>query len=222
MPIKWAASDAINVLMFLLPGFVAASIFQSLISNPKPSGFDVIVRAFIFTIFIHLAAQFVFWSAVPIALHLGWTTTSSDTWEIIILVAVSVVFGLISAYAWNNDSVHRLLRRLNVTRQSSYQSAQYSAFAFHRDCYVVLHLKGERRLYGWPKEWPSRPDEKHFLIEECEWLEGNERRAIEGVSHILMPASEVEMVEFLPINHSSEYTEKKDGKPVPPAPGEVC
>ena len=25
MPIKWASSDAVNVLMFLLPGFVAAS-----------------------------------------------------------------------------------------------------------------------------------------------------------------------------------------------------
>lgn len=217
MPIKWASSDAINVLMFLLPGFVAASIFQSLISNPKPSGFAVIVRAFIFTIFIHLGAQFVFWVA---ALG-GWTITSSGTWEIIVLVAVSVVFGLISAYAWNNDTVHGLLRRLNVTRQSSYQSAQYSAFAFHRNCYVVLHLKGERRLYGWPKEWPSRPDEKHFLIEECEWLDGNERRPIKGVSHILIPASEVDMVEFLPANYVSEHTEKNHDEPAPPAPDKV-
>ena len=35
----------------------------------------------------------------------------------------------------------------------------------------MLHLKGQRRLFGWPKEWPNRPDNQHFLIEECEWLE---------------------------------------------------
>ena len=117
-----------------------------------------------------------------------------------------------------SPSVHGLLRRLNVTRQSSYQSAQYSAFAFHRNCYVVLNLKGERRLYGWPKEWPSRSDEKHFLIEECEWLDGNKRRPTKEFSHILIPASEVDMVEFLPANYVSEHTEKNHDEPAPLPP----
>ena len=64
--------------------------------------------------------------------------------------------------------------------------------------FTVLHLKGERRLYGWPTEWPSRPDEGHFLIEEGEWLDDDgERRPAEGVAGMVVPASEVEMVEFL-------------------------
>ena len=217
MPIKWASSDVVNVLIFLLPGFVAASLFQSLISNPKPSGFDVIVRAFIFTIFIHLGAQGVFWAANVAP----WTITFSGTWEVVTLLVVSVVFGLVSAYAWNNDALHGLLRRLNVTRESSYQSAQYSAFAFHGNCYVVLHLKGNQRLYGWPTEWPSQPEDKHFLIEECEWLDEDKRIPIKGVSYILIPASEVEMVEFLPANCTSEDTEKRHGESAPTAPGKV-
>ena len=203
--------------MFLLPGFVAASLFQSLISNPKPSGFDVIVRAFIFTIFIHLSAQGVFWAANL----LPWTITFSGTPEVVTLLVVSVVFGLVSAYAWNNDALHGLLRRLNVTRESSYQSAQYSAFAFHGNRYVVLHLKGNRRLYGWTTEWPSQPEDKHFLIEECEWLDEEKRIPIKGVSQILIPASEVEMVEFLPANCTSEDTEKSHGESAPTAPGKV-
>ena len=90
------------------------------------------------------------------------------------------------------------LRFFQFTHQITYQSVQYSAFAFHRNCYVVLHFKGELRLYGWPKEWPGRPDDQHFLIEDCEWLSGDVRKPIEGVSHILIPASEVELVEFIP------------------------
>ena len=214
MPIKWASSEVVNVLMFLLPGFVAAGLFQTLISNPKPTGFDVIVRAFIFTIFIHLGAQGVFWAAN----FAPWTITFSGTWEVVTLLVVSVVFALVSAHAWNNDTLHGLLRRLNVTRESSYQSAQYSAFAFHGNCYVVLHLKGNQRLYGWPTEWPSQPADKHFLIEECEWLVEDKRIPITGVSHILIPSSEVEMVEFLPANCVSEDTEKSHGESAPTAP----
>ena len=41
MSVSWASSEAVSVLIFLLPGFVAAGVFDSLISNPKPSGIDV-------------------------------------------------------------------------------------------------------------------------------------------------------------------------------------
>ena len=200
---SWASSEAVSILIFLLPGFVAAGIFQSLISNPRPSGFDVVVRALIFTLVVHLVARLIFWGSDLS----GWNTPPDETWGIVVLVYVSAVLGLMSAYVWNNDYLHRPLRRLNVTRQSSYQSAQYSAFAFHCDCYVVLHLKGERRLYGWPREWPSRPDDQHLLVEDCEWLDDNERKPIPGVSHILIPTAEVEMIEFLPANPNEEPTE---------------
>ena len=62
---------------------------------------------------------------------------------------------------------------------------------------VVLHLQGQRRLYGWPEEWPSCPDQGHFRIAEGEWLMGDERRPAEGVVSIVVPAREVDMVEFL-------------------------
>ena len=104
----------------------------------------------------------------------------------------------------NRDALHRLLRRWKITRQSSYPSAQYSAFAYDGGCYVVLHLKDQRRLFGWPKEWPIRPDDQHFLIEQCEWLDDDGRRAITGVSHMLISAAEVEMVEFLPLDTQDE------------------
>ena len=50
---SWAFGDIVGVLTFLLPGFVAASIFYSLTSYPKPSPFDRVVQALIFTVIGH-------------------------------------------------------------------------------------------------------------------------------------------------------------------------
>ena len=100
----------------------------------------------------------------------------------------------------NNDTMHRILRRLGITKETSYPSEWYSTFWRLNDCYVVLHLKGERRLYGWPEEWPSQSDRGHFRISEGEWLgenDENDRVSATEVSAILIPANDVEMVEFI-------------------------
>ncbi|MCY3941128.1 MAG: DUF6338 family protein [Gammaproteobacteria bacterium] len=192
---SWASSEAIAVLWFLLPGFVATGLFRTLISNPKPSGFDSLAQVFIFTVIVQVATRLVLWKRDTELT----TTVADDTTGIAVSVLIAIIAGLSAAWLWNKDLPHSWLRSWKLTRQSSYRSAQYSAFAFHTDCYVVLHLKGERRLFGWPREWPSRPDDQHFLIEECEWLEEKGRSSIDGVSHMLIPASEVEMIEFLPM-----------------------
>jgi hypothetical protein len=41
-----------SVLTFLLPGFVSAAVFYSFTSHPKPSEFERVVQALIFTIFV--------------------------------------------------------------------------------------------------------------------------------------------------------------------------
>lgn len=198
----WLSNEAISVLVFLFPGFLMAGIFNMLVSNPKPNGFGVIVQALVFTVLIHLVAQHVFW----IGNTVGWIVSWSEIWAVLVLLVLSVVLGMALSYVWNIDFFHRCLRKLGLTRQSSYRSALYSAFAYHGDCFVVLHMKGRRRLYGWPQEWPSRTEDHHFLMIDCEWLTDDGRTPVTGVSHILVPSSEVEMVEFL----RSETIEEAD------------
>ena len=190
---NWASSEAIAILWFLLPGFVAAGLFRSLVSSSKPGGLDSIAQVFVFTVIVQVVAGLIAWISETENISAG----ASSTGEVLKLVATAVAVGLISAWVWNQDALHGPLRRLKITRQSSYPSAQYSAFAFYCDCYVVLHLKDQRRLFGWPKEWPSRPDDQHFLIEECEWLDDDKPKGVTGVSHILISAAQVEMIEFL-------------------------
>ena len=200
---NWASSEVIGILIFLLPGFVTASIFYWLTSHPKPNVFDRVIQALIFTV-IGRAITDVLQELLISVCKMEENSLLIKNEAYVLSVLVAVALALPFAYFSNNDTVHSILRYFRVTKETAYPSEWYSAFSRHPDCYVVLHLKGQRRLYGWPEEWPSRPDEGHFRIAEGEWLEEDKRTPAKGVSAILIPVGEVEMVEFL--NNNPEET----------------
>ena len=155
---SWASSEAVAVLSFLLPGLVAVATFHMFTSHPKPSEFDRIVQALIFTILVQAFAELVLWTG-----HLfGRETLWSEATEIVISVGIALVLGFVAVFFLNTDTLHRFVRFLRLTRETSYSSEWYSAFHHNPDCYVVIHLQGQRRLYGWSEEWPSRPTRATF------------------------------------------------------------
>jgi len=129
-------------------------------------------------------------------------------------VLVAAAVGLVLAGLANNDSLQEWLRSRTLTFRkkkpeyewswtwrTSFPSEWYSAFS-RREQYVVLHLADDRRLYGFPEEWPDQSDAGHFVITEAEWLvdgDGEGRLPIPHVEAILIPASKVEMVEFMEV-----------------------
>ncbi len=190
----WSSSEIVSVLIFLLPGFVAAAVFYSLTSHPKPNEFGSVVQALVFTIVVQAIAVLLRFSL--------WTRQVEPEIEVLISVVVAIVVGLLVALVSNRDTFHNLLRFVGITRETSHPSEWYSAFAQHEH-YVVLHMSGERRLYGWPSEWPSNPDRGHFRITDGEWLSKLEYKQTEDTRdtskalELLVPVSEVEMVEFV-------------------------
>lgn len=197
MGVNWASGEVVGVLTFLLPGFVAAGIFYSLTSHPKPSAFDRTVLALLFTVIGQTITEFIL---LPTAAAVAGVQVFVG-WEPALSVLVAILLGLSASYSSNTDVLHRILRRLRFTRETSYPSEWYSTFARYGDrCFLVLHLQGERRLYGFAEEWPSNPKEGHFRISDAEWLiDENKRIPAKGVDAILIPATEVTMMEFLPV-----------------------
>ena len=109
------AKDFVTLLQYLLPGFVAAWIFYSLTSYPKPSQFERVVQALIFTIFIE---SFVY-LLKKMLLAIGnkwplfkWDLHSDVIWSIVI----AILFGIFFSYYVNNDKFHKILRYLNITK----------------------------------------------------------------------------------------------------------
>lgn len=193
---NWASSEAVGALAFLLPGFVAAAVFYSLTSHPRPGAFGQVALALIFTGFVQVATWLIL--LLPGLFGAAAEAASGEMPQLALSLAAAVVMALAFARGANNDSVHKLLRKFGFTRENSYASEWYSTFSRHDDCWVVLHLEDRIRLYGWPEEWPSHPDKGHFRISDAIWLTDNESRPATGVATILIPVDRVETVEFLP------------------------
>lgn len=205
---NWIAEDAIGLLMFLAPGLVVVGIFRSLTSYPPPSVFDQVVQALIFTIIVQ---QFFCAGIVELCgivfdgSGASWTVQYSPY----LSFPVAVAFAILLAATYGNDTIHRHLRRLRVTRETSFPSEWYSAFHKHQENYVILHLTDERYLYGWPEEWPGQPEKGHFRLSEYTWLTmGEDGEAPKFLypeqessyqESILIPVSEVDIVEFMGI-----------------------
>ena len=126
-----------------------------------------------------------------------WNQLSKTLWSIII----ALVIGLVWSYLFNNDTVHKILRKIKITTQTSYPSEWYGAFSETKS-YIILDLKDERRIMGSPVEWLNDPDKGHFVLENALWLIVDQDGKsgiipLETIDKILIAAYNVEMVEFV-------------------------
>ena len=191
------AADLFSVLRFLLPGFFAAWVFFGLSAYEKPSQFERVIQALIFTLavqfFVSLYAIIYFKKDANLNPILPLYT------ETIISVICATFVGLFFALLANKDWLHGVLRYFKITKQTSYPSEWFGAFN-KRNSYIVLHLKDERRLYGWPQEWPQSPDKGHFYMALASWLvnDGDETYLPSvQVDGILISIHDVQFVEFM-------------------------
>lgn len=190
---SWATAELVGVLTFLLPGFVGAAVFYALTSHPRPGEFDRVVQALVFT----TIAQAMTWAVRWLA-GLRWPGYEWPAGlELLTAVVAAVFVALLAVYFSNHDTIHGVLRRIGITRETSYPSEWYSAFAEYPGRYVMLYLKDQRCLYGWLEEWPGNPDQGHFRVSEAEWVIAGRHIPATGIVATLIPASAVEMVEFL-------------------------
>jgi len=189
MPVS---QQIISLLQYLLPGFLAAWVFYGLTSYAKPSNFERVIQALIFTLFIQ------------VTVHVGDYFLPEHGWvEKALPFFVAIVWGITFTVFANNDWLHKPLRRARFfTTQTSYQSEWVQSFEGYDVGYIVLHLKDGRRLIGWPEIWPANPDKGHLLLEDAAWVQGEGDADVkvielEGVRGILVDAGHVSMIEFI-------------------------
>lgn len=187
--------EVIPLLQYLIPGFLTSWIFYSLTAFRRPDTFGQIVQALIFTFVIHGAVLMIgaacLWVGTKGFIIGRWDAKAEAAWSFII----AVLIGISSCYLATSDRLHAWLRDRNVTEQTSYPNEWYSAFSsFER--FVVLHLHDERRLYGWPREWPSEPTQGQFMIQNPAWLDDEGVKEPFGAEFLVIDVSRVQWVEF--------------------------
>lgn len=203
------SATLIEVLNYLLPGFLTAGVLFVLTPVARPAPFERVVQALIFTLLVRVGVE----GLRRAAEAAGVSTLSLEFWlsdsALPASLALALLLGVGLAWVSNHDMLHLLLRKLRITSQTSYPSEWYGAFAQNKG-FVVLHLTGNRRLYGWAFEWPSRPRDGHFVVLDAEWLVDQSRVPLTGVHKVVVRASDVEMVEMMKVT-SLTKTEEIDG-----------
>lgn len=187
--------EVIPLLQYLIPGFLTAWIFYSLTAFKRPDTFGQIVQALIFTFVVHgivlgIGALCTWVGSKGIVIG-TWDEKAEALWSFVI----SVLIGALSCYLASSDKLHSWLRNRGITEQTSYPNEWYSTFSRYPR-FVVLHLNDERRLYGWPSEWPNESVQGQFVIQNPSWLDDKGVQTPCGAQFLVIDASRVQWVEF--------------------------
>jgi hypothetical protein len=221
--------DVVSLLLQLFPGFIAAWILYGFSSYPKPSQFERLAQALVFSFLVRVLL-------IPERSILLWVGTfrSFGIWDddsqLLAATLTGIVIGLIGSYFAYNDKLYAGARRLGLTTRTAYPSEWFGALT-REARYIVLHLNDGRRIYGWPQQWPSAPAAGHFELVESKWLQDaavDDRSARDGsqnaastatvVDSILVPAADVVMVEILKfLEELDDGTETRDTVAAPAA-----
>lgn len=187
--------EVIPLLQYLIPGFVAAWIFYTLTSFKRPDTFGQIVQALIFTFFIHGIVTGI-GELLIAAGNAGrvwgvWGQKAIAIWSAVI----AVLLGLLACFLVNKGYLHAFLRFARITVKTSCPNEWFSAFNRYKR-FVVLHLKDDRRIYGWPEEWPSEPYSGQFVILDPAWLDEDGKEYPLGVEAFVIDAMQVQWAEL--------------------------
>lgn len=204
------SKDLLSLLTRLLPGFVTGWVIYALTSHPKPTQFERVVQALVYSFLVGVVV-----SMEEYFVGLVGCRKFGESSELIVSGVSAVGLGLIFSYYSNNDKFHEFARARGWTTRASYPSEWYGAFSASPR-YIVLHVDGSRRISGYPRVWPSDPASGHFLLENAAWLkdDGSEI-SLDRDQSILIPAKQVEMVEFLKTAEESSNATSATEHPAP-------
>jgi predicted membrane protein len=191
------AKDSVALFSYLLPGFLSAWVLYGLTSDPKPSQFERVIQALIFSFAVYALHPFVEAALLGLGSHLGAVRVWDDAASNGAKAAIAVTLGLLLAWYTNTDVIHKWFRRRGFTTRTSYPSEWFGVFS-NVVTYVVLQLNDGRRIYGWPKEWPNEPDKGHFYMMQACWIaEDGAQTELSDVHGVLIASKDVKWVEFV-------------------------
>lgn len=190
------SAGVISLLVFLLPGFVAAWVFYSFTSHPRPERLERIVEVLIYTFVVQALVPVLKWGLlwlgelIPV---LPW----SDDARLVASLVVALAIGAAATVCTNKDFPHRLLRKhRRLTVRTTHPSEWFCAFSTIQT-QVTLNFKDGRRLQGWPRDWPPSPDAGQFVLQDPAWIDGDSYVELPQIDSLVVPVSKVEFVEFM-------------------------
>jgi hypothetical protein len=190
------SKDVLALLTQLMPGFLTACVVYGLTTYTKPSQFERIVQALIYS-FIVSAIVVLVERAVLVAGRFFQLGVWDKSAEVVASSAVALILGLILSYYMRHDSFFALVRRLNLTNRTAYPNGWYGAFARKTKISRVTSC-GRSSHFPISARMAKRTHGRSLSSDGGAWIgDDNQEPPLDGDESILIEAKQVEMVEFL-------------------------
>ena len=151
----------INILIFLLPGFLSLRIDRAIFYNRGNDRFQDLITALIYTFIVillyTLLIQQLCGSSYPsLTIREGekWSIIVNEPLGLLIITLFAMILGLSFGYFKNKDFPLRILRNIKVTKRTYYTSFWYEVMNT-REEYVVVLLKNGDELVGYIKQFSN-------------------------------------------------------------------
>src|ERR1039458_7825207 len=102
------STEALAVLLVLLPGFVCAKLVQWLCPRPQQTEMEKVVDALLYSAIVYLIFLLIF--GVP---------TGLTRKHFAVLLIIPIVLAFLISYLMTNDSIGNLLRKFRVTHRTT-------------------------------------------------------------------------------------------------------
>lgn len=154
-----SSTDALTILLVLLPGFICAKLIRWLCPRPQQTEMEKVVDALLYSFIIYVVFLLVF--GVPDRIVRK---------HILVLSVIPFVLAGIVSFFLTNDFAGGILRWSRLTHRTTRPSVWHDVFHKYSG-YVLVELADSRWVFGWVEfysDFPSPP--ALFLTDAC-WID---------------------------------------------------
>jgi|ERR1017187_7011141 hypothetical protein len=192
------AKELVQVLIFLLPGFLTTKVIDLLVIRRALDSFDKVVQAFVFTFVNMIAFNFL---RYVIEHCIGKQIFNRNDFftagNLGLMIVCSLSVGLCCAVEMNKEPILQRIRKWGWTKKT-YKPGVWTETFQHAEKFVVVHLQDGRRIYGWPRFYSDKDDEHALYLEEASWLDDKNNLLNQSrISMFLDEKSGIQLVEFV-------------------------
>ena len=202
--------ELVQVIIFLLPGFLTAKVIDLLVIRRALDSFDKVVQAVVFT-FVNMIGfnllRFAIEHFEGKQLFNRHDFFTAGNLGLMVLCSVSV--GFLCAFEMNKEPVLKTIRKWGWTKKTYKPGVWTETFQF-AEKFVVVHLQDGRRVYGWPRFYSDQDNERALFLEEASWL--NDQNGLLNdprISIFLDEKSGIQLVEFLDFQTTENANDDK-------------
>lgn len=189
--------QALQILIFLIPGFISATILDALVVRKEKKELGKIIEALIFSMLIYTI-----YSAVsgrsPIALNQieKSITYSYDSKSFLWLGLFSIGIPVVLSFLITNDLHMKVARTLLISKRTARSSTWFDVF-YDRKRDIIINFENGRRIYGWPEYYSEDPEKPYIFLHKPAWIKEEEFVDLNVEGILITPEQKIECIEFL-------------------------